>query len=236
MLCKLLAATEVAGNPGSHFHEPSIEAWLGYYDLKGNNFSSEQDALKAIFGAATKVGKSGSDVFGLRLQYDSFQFFADQLKALHPDEATDYERIEAIFGATLFIYLRRDDHLGQAISRLRAEQTGLWHRKADGSDLERNAPTRNAGYDHEIIQSYVQKTIEQNEQWARWFAEQSIKPLRISYDELSRRPQAVLSQILTGLGFDASLAETVPVQTAKLANETSTVWRSRFEAESKGSF
>lgn len=234
MLCKLLGTTEVAGNPGSHFHEPSIEAWIGYYDLEGNSFSSEQDALKAIFAAATKVGKSGSDVFGLRLQRDSFQFFADQLRALHPDEATDYERIEAAFGATLFIYLKREDHLGQAISRLRAEQTGLWHRKADGSDLERNAPTRNAGYDHDTIQSYVTKTIEQNEQWSRWFAEQSIIPLNISYEELSRRPQAVLSQILTSLGVDASLAETAPVQTAKLADETNTVWRSRFEAESKG--
>ncbi|MGJ8586498.1 MAG: Stf0 family sulfotransferase, partial [Marinosulfonomonas sp.] len=120
------------------------------------------------------------------------------------------------------------------ISRLRAEQTGLWHRKADGSDLERNAPTRDAGYDHDAIQSYVQLAIEQNEQWARWFAEQSIMPLKITYEELSRQPQAVLSQILTSLGIDASLAETVPIQTAKLADETNTFWRSRFEAESKG--
>jgi LPS sulfotransferase NodH len=234
MLCKLLGATEAAGNPGSHFHEPSIEAWLGYYDLKGGSFSSKQDALKAIFAAAAKVGKSESDIFGLRLQRDSFQFFADQLKVLHPNEATDFERIEAAFGVTLFIYLRREDHLGQAISRLRAEQTGLWHRKADGSDLERNAPTREAGYDHDTIQSYVQEAIEQNEQWARWFAEQSIMPLKISYEELSRRPQAVLTQILTSLDVDASLAETVPVQTAKLADETNTAWRSRFEVESKG--
>lgn len=236
MLCKLLAATEVAGNPGSHFHEPSIEAWLGYYGLKRNSCSTEQDVLKAIFAAAIKVGKGRSDIFGLRLQRDSFQFFADKLRVLHPDEATDNERIEAAFGATLFIYLKREDHLGQAISRLRAEQTGLWHRKADGSDLERNTPTRDAGYDHDTIHSYVQNAVEQNEQWARWFAEQSIKPLRISYDELSRRPQAVLSQILTGLGFDASLADTVPVQTAKLADETSTVWRSRFEAKSNGAY
>lgn len=236
MLCKLLAATEVAGNPGSHFHEPSIEAWLGYYDLKDNSFSTEQDVLTAIFAAATKEGKGGSDVFGLRLQRDSFQFFADKLRVLHPDEATDNERIEAAFGATLFIYLTREDHLGQAISRLRAEQTGLWHLNADGSDLERNAPTRDAGYDHDAIQSYVQKAIEQNEQWARWFAEQSIMPLKITYEELSRRPQAVLSQILTGLGFDASLADTVPIQTTKLADQTSTVWRSRFEAKSKEAF
>jgi LPS sulfotransferase NodH len=61
-------------------------------------------------------------------------------------------------------------------------------------------------------------------------------PLKISYEELSRRPQAVLSQILTSLGVDASLADTVPVQTAKLADETNTVWRSRFETESKGAF
>lgn len=70
-------------------------------------------------------------MFGLRLQRDSFAFFTDQLGLLQPTFASDRERMEAVFGKTRFIYLKREDHLDQAISRLRAQQTGLWHQKAD---------------------------------------------------------------------------------------------------------
>ena len=38
LLCKLLAATNVAGVPGSHFHVPSLEGWLAAYDLHENDF------------------------------------------------------------------------------------------------------------------------------------------------------------------------------------------------------
>lgn len=231
MLCKLLAATKIAGNPGSHFHEPSISAWLGYYDLEGQSFLSDQDALSAVFAAAIKVGKGETDVFGLRLQHDSFTFFTDQLRLMHPTFASDRERIEAAFGTTQFIYLKRQDHLDQAISRLRAQQTGLWHLKSDGSDLERNEPEHSGGYERQKIEAYVQQSIVQNDEWTRWFAEESIAPLVITYAELSRHPQAVLSRVLAHIGLDKSVADTVPVQTRKLADETNSAWRARYIAE-----
>lgn len=231
MLCKLLAATRIAGNPGSHFHEPSINAWLGYYDLEGQSFSSNQDTLAAVFTAAFEVGKGEADIFGLRLQRDSFPYFMDQLKLLHPASSSDRQRIEAAFGKTQFIYLKREDHLDQAISRLRAQQTGLWHLKADGSDLERKEPELAIGYERHKIDVYVQQAIAQNEEWTRWFAEQSIAPHVVTYAELSRNPQAALSRFLAHIGLDTSAADTVPAQTRKLADETNLAWRSRFIAE-----
>lgn len=232
MLCKLLAATRIAGNPGSHFHKPSMRAWLGYYDLERKSFSSEQDAISAVFTAALDVGKGETDVFGLRLQRYSFAFFTDQLKLLLPTFASDKERIEAAFGATQFIYLKREDHLDQAISRLRAQQTGLWHRKADGSDLERMQPEQTGGYERQKIEAYVQQATAQNEEWRRWFAKEAIAPLVMTYAELSRHPQAALARVLSHIGLDNSVADTVPVQTRKLADETNLEWRARFITES----
>ncbi|MEM9377779.1 MAG: Stf0 family sulfotransferase [Pseudomonadota bacterium] len=80
MLCKLLSATKIAGNPGSHFHEPSSSAWQGYYDLQGKIFSSSEEAIGTVFEAALEFGRGETNMFGLRLQRDSFAFFADQLK------------------------------------------------------------------------------------------------------------------------------------------------------------
>lgn len=232
MLCKLLAATKIAGNPGSHFHEPSLSAWQGYYDLQGNIFSSDEEAVAAVLAAALEVGKDETAIFDLRLQRDSFAFFTDQLKLLHPTVASDRERMEAAFGKIQFIYLKREDHLDQAISRLRAQQTGLWHLKADGSDLERMEPEHTGGYERQKIDAYVQQSIAPNEEWTRWFAEESIAPFVITYAELSRSPQVALSGVLAHIGLDKSVADTVPVQTKKLADETSLAWRTRFIAES----
>jgi trehalose 2-sulfotransferase len=235
MLCKLLAATKIAGNPGSLFHEPSIEAWLEDYGLEDAVHATREQALEAIFAAAIAQGKGDSEIFGLRLQRGSFKFFMEQLELLKPGKARDVDRIEAAFGPTLFIFLLREDRLDQAISRLRAEQTGLWHLRADGTELERMAPRREEGYDPNAIRTHMEELSNFNTAWRRWFDEQSIRPLKFSYETLSSRPEAVLAEILAALGLDSSLAKTVPPQTAKLADETNRDWRSRFEADSERS-
>ncbi|MDX8354662.1 Stf0 family sulfotransferase [Cognatiyoonia sp. IB215182] len=235
MLCKLLEATKIAGRPGSLFHEPSIDAWLEYYGFDSGNFLSREATLNAILDAAMKRGKAGSDIFGLRLQQRSFPFLAEQLAFLFPRQETDLERLEAAFGPALFIYLHREDRLGQAISRLRAEQTGLWHKRADGTDLERQAARREDRYDPDAIHAHLNEIAEQNEAWQRWFAEQSIKTLTITYEALSQYPQSTLAAILEALGLDASVAMRTPVQTSKLADRTNEDWRARFMFEAKPS-
>ena len=52
LLCKLLEATGVAGVPGSHFHDPSISDWLGYYDIKEEPALGERETLEKL--AATQ--------------------------------------------------------------------------------------------------------------------------------------------------------------------------------------
>ena len=140
LLCELLAATGVAGRPGSHFHVPSLEGWLEDYGLNERRFSSRREALRTVLIAARTRGTGDTGVFGLRMQRGSLGYFLQQLDALHPDLTSDVERIGAAFGLTVFVHLSRPDRLGQAISRVRAEQTGLWHRRADGTELERLAP------------------------------------------------------------------------------------------------
>jgi LPS sulfotransferase NodH len=233
MLCELLAETKVAGKPGSLFHEPSIGAWLDYYDLDAADFATRRDMLNGIFGAAKMRGKGKTDVCGVRLQRGSFAFFMEQLKFLYPDFASDVGRIEAAFGPTLFIHLSRQDKLDQAISCIRAEQTGLWHRRADGTDLERLEPRREDGYDPEAIRSQVAEFVDFDTAWRSWFEEQSVAPLEVSYETLSREPQNQLARILDTLGADGSIAQEIPTPTAKLADSTNRQWRDRFELASK---
>ncbi len=231
MLCRLLAATKIAGAPGSLFHDPSLEEWFAYYGVEPNDYPSRREALNAVFTAAIACGRGGTDVFGLRMQRGSFDHFMEQVGVLHPGKGSDIERIEAAFGPTLYIHLTRADRLDQAISRLRAEQTGLWHRRADGTELERLTPRREDRYDPEGIAGYMKELSDLDAAWEHWFEREALAPLRITYEELSDDPRPVLESILGALGLDVSAAGSVEPQTAKLADATSRAWRARFEAE-----
>ncbi len=142
LLCTLLQATGVAGNPGSHFHEPSVASWAGDHGVTPAPDENRRDLLARVFRAAQDTGRGRTGVFGLRLQRGSFDYFAGQLALLHPGPAGDAARMQAAFGPVLFIHLTREDKLAQAVSYVMATQTGLWHRAPDGRELERLSPPR----------------------------------------------------------------------------------------------
>lgn len=231
LLCKLLAATDTAGNPDSHFHSSSLSDWLDDYGLERTNFASERDALRAIFMAAVARGKGDTDIFGLRIQQGSFDYFLQQLELLLPGHMSGKERIEAEFGPTLFVHLTRQDRLDQAISRVRAEQTGLWHRNSDGTELERLAPPQEPRYDPKAINHHMEEAVTFDEAWEKWFEREAVDPFRVNYDALSKDPQTVLAQLLSALNLDPAQAKFVEVPTAKLADALSSKWRDQFESE-----
>ncbi len=231
LLCKLLAATGIAGRPGSHFHEPSLAEWLADYDLPAVPGRPERDTVAAVFAAAIDHGRGGTPIFGLRLQRHSFAFFSQKLALLHPEPAGDAARIEAAFGRTLFIHLTRADKVDQAVSLVRAEQTGLWHRAADGSELERTAPPREPVYDFEAIARTHAELTGYERDWADWFAREGLAPLRLTYDALSADPAGTLATVLEALGLPGEAAGGVTPGTARLADATSRDWVERFRAE-----
>lgn len=234
LLCTLLAKTGIAGRPGSHFHDPSLNEWLDDYGLRRTQFASRQDALVAVFAAARQRGTGDSALFGLRMQRGSFDYFMAQLEQLFPGRPNDVARIEAAFGTTTFIYLRRSDKLAQAVSRVMAEQTGLWHRHADGSELERLAPPKPPHYNRQAIARHMADLTRLEAEWETWFAAQNLTPHRISYDELAKAPQGTLATLLEVLGLDPAAARNIEPPTAKLAGAQSREWIERFSAETAG--
>lgn len=230
LLCRLLAATEQSGKPDSHFHSPSVIDWMDYYQLSNDNFANEQDLLAAIFRAAHTRGKGNTGIFGLRMQSNSFSFFLNKLATLcNNDQASsDVERIEHVFGKTLFIHLHRDNKLEQAISLVKANQTGLWHKAPDGTEIERTSAPQTPHYDADAIAHHLADLTEQESRWNAWFTEQALEPLRINYDELSANPSNVLVKVLRHLNLDTRIAHDISLPVAKLADGTSAQWAERF--------
>ncbi|NRG18139.1 sulfotransferase [Rhizobiales bacterium] len=233
LLCNLLAATGISGNPDSYFHSGSISDWLVCFNLKPETSASERDTLAAIFKAAIAKGSLDTGMFGLRLQRHSFDFFTRKLAVLHPEAGGDSERFEYAFGRTLFIHLTRLDKIRQAVSYVRAEQTGLWHVAPDGTELERLPSSNAPSYCAEDIKKCFDRFTTFDLDWKAWFDAQGIEPLRITYEKFSSDPIEVLREILDHLGLDRKAANGVIPGVAKLADEVNEDWAARFRMENE---
>ncbi len=234
LLCKLLSATGVAGAPNSYFHQPNISAWLKSLDLTPDISATRQETLREILSAAQQKGTSDSNIFGLRLMRKSFDFLMQQLDLLYPNLASDTERFNAAFGRTQYIHLTRDDKLAQAISLVKADQTGLWHMAPDGSELERMAPPQAPTYDPAQIMQQLAELTAYDRAWENWFKTEKITPLRVTYEALAADAAGNLVQILDRLGLDSEAAHGIKPGVAKLANEISVLWAQRFRVEHPG--
>lgn len=231
LLCKLLAATGKAGCPESYFHNPSISNWLDNFDLCPQDTHTKHDILGFIFDAARTRGTGNTGIFGMRLQRKSFSFFTEQIQILHTGFSNDAERFQAAFGNTLFIHLTRANKLEQAISFVKATQTGLWHIAPDGTEIERLSEPQEPVYDAKEIAKQIANLTALDTAWQDWFFKEKIKPFRITYDALSANPEAVLAQVLEQLGVDKAAAKGIKPRVAKLADATSRVWAERYLAK-----
>jgi LPS sulfotransferase NodH len=227
----MLTATGAAGQPDSYFFGTSLEGWLGDLGIAREETADEREILQAAFRAAHVKGRNGTNVFGLRMQGHSFEFFCEKLAILHPGRLSDRERFQHAFGTTLFLHLTRPDKVDQAVSYLKAQQTGLWHVAPDGSELERLAPHREPRYDGEDIRACVETMSAYDRDWNDWFAREGIEPLRISYDDLSADPIGILRHILDRLGLDQAAADSVRPGVRKLADSTNREWVARYLSE-----
>ncbi|MEZ0335372.1 MAG: Stf0 family sulfotransferase, partial [Gemmatimonadales bacterium] len=121
--------------------------------------------------------------------------------------------------------------LGQAISLVKAEQTGLWHVAPDGTEIERLAPPQEPQYDFARLHREVAKLEAYDAAWHAWFDAQGIVPLRIGYESLSADPAATLIRVCAALGLPSPDAEDVKPGVAKLADATSLDWTRRYRAD-----
>jgi LPS sulfotransferase NodH len=234
LLCRMLEATGLCGVPDSHFHAPSVAAWLDDHDMPAEGYVNEDEALKAALRAGKCAGQGATGMFGLRLQRHSARFFLEQLRRLHPLQRSDLARIEAEFGPTRFVYLTRESKLDQAISYIKAQQTGLWHMAPDGREIERLSPPGQPVYDRAAIAAQIVAFEADDRDWTAWFRREEINPLCISYEALARQPSGTLQEVLSYLGVVGESAAQMAPPVARLSDETNRAWAARYRAGTDG--
>ena len=162
---------------------------------------------------------------------DYLDALSETLDQIFPGLPSDVRRFERAFGNILYIHLSRANKVAQAISLVKAEQSGLWHVAPDGTEIERLAPPQDPHYDLKRIQREVAALEAYDAAWDEWFKQQKVSPLRVQYETLAEDPVRSMVRICEALGVEAPETESVKPGVAKLANEISLDWIRRYDSD-----
>ncbi|MEM9139226.1 MAG: Stf0 family sulfotransferase [Pseudomonadota bacterium] len=222
MLCGMLADAG-AGWPASYFREKTMADRMVRLGVAGG-----PDAFPAYLDAVRRTGSAGTEICGIRLMQENAAALFCTLGVLFPDAEGDLSRLEAAFGPVSFIHLSRRDKLAQAVSYIRARQSGLWHRGAGGQAIEALESIESKGYAHDRIAEIVATYRREDAAWTDWFTDQGITPISVTYEDLAAAPQKELGRILAALSLDATKANAITPATQPMADPESRAWIQRF--------
>jgi len=135
-----------------------------------------------------------------------------------------------LFGAPIeWIRIRREDRLREAVSYLRAEQSGVWKSGGPGT-----RGTRPAGpvYDPARIAELMCRFTDDERGWEGYLSARGARPLEITYEQLDRTYEVTMRLVLDHVG-----ATNVPVPVRQLrrqADALSQEWVERYRSDSIG--
>jgi len=207
LLLGLLESTGVAGHPQAYFRAPDEPLWAERWGLPPTYDYGD------YVRAALAHGRTGNGVFGAKLMWDTFQELSGRL----PFE-----------GETRFVYAHRDDIVAQAVSWLRAEQTGAWVLGGSG-EISGAAPTGRAPrYDERRIAELIHTIEEHNAGWEAWFASAGVTPHRVRYEDLAADPVGTTREILAFLGLSLPEGRGITPRHRRQADSLNDDWARRY--------
>lgn len=197
LLCRALRSTGILGQPREYLGSPAYR----------RSIEKDADKLEALIGEAS----TPNGVYGLKVFTHDFD---NSRKSRWPSRLPNLH----------FVYLERRDVLGQAISLVRADQTGQYH---SGDDTGSSAR-----YDAARIARAIRRITANQQRWRSYFARNGIEPLWLVYEDFSGDLDLVVARIAEYIGLDAvPRVRSEEVRLNVQRDAISSEWRSRFIAE-----
>lgn len=201
--CDVLSGTGLLGRPREYFNGHARRR----YDDPGYPDEPGQQVDRILTMGATPNG-----VYGLKI-----------FPGLH-DLVAPHIRWTQVLPNLTFVRFRRRDVLGQALSWVRAAQTGRF-RAADPA-------TGEAFYDADAIAQRVRQICQRGARWDMFFARTGIEPLEIAYEDALRDPQAAVASVARAVGLGDGPEIVLQPSSFRLQRDgLSAEWRARFIAE-----
>lgn len=234
LLCRVLWDTGGAGAPKEYLNPMQVRDWearlgatagrrLAYGLLvgraaglaRGRGWS--KDRLAAHLERVRTRRSDASGRFGLKIHYHHLEgWFLGRGWS-----------IDELLAPRRWVRIVRNDRVAQAVSWARALQSGRWaaHQRA----------TLPSVYRARQIDRLVAEIDRQEAGWDAFFAQRSVQPMRVSYEELVSDIPETVRRVLDYLGVsDAATARVAEPDLRPLSDETSARWIARYRAATRG--
>jgi LPS sulfotransferase NodH len=198
-LCEMLSATGLLGRPAEMLNTEVIRRFVVDYPEE----VSDQISIAKI------VSTTANGCFSIKLNPWLFDRISQN------DDWLNY------FPSPQFVRISRADLLGQAISLVRARQTGKWIASHD----ENGALV----FDESAIALAIKEIVRNRARWDAYFGRNAIEPLCVKYEDLQRKPNGIISDIGLLMGeriktYRFKVSGKLGVQRDELSSE----WKDRF--------
>ena len=217
LLCSILRSTGIAGSPEEHFLSKPGETWE-------KRWGSPSRA--AYVQQVLRKNTTANGVFGIVVMWSYFEQMLQLLQEI-PEykNLNEAELLAAVFHKPKYIWIRRRNHVEQAVSWAMACQTGVWTQKREEKSQPHDAPK----FDFKVIDEWCKRIAAHDEGWANYFRENQIEPLVLFYEDVVASHRAAAEDILKFLRLPFPTGIEIPAPAVeKQATPISEEWTARY--------
>lgn len=222
-----------------HFTPRSGSSWLTDILAATRKLGHANEIFNPTFvpRIAEAVGATDMDEYAQRIKRRfntqgvfGFEVTAHQLKAVFEN----YAAFQAYFPTAAHFWLIREDIVIQAVSLAKMVSTKVAHTKGAADASVAHADAQFA-YDGPLIRKWLDHIRAAEVQSERWFDENGISPLRMSYETIIPLGAHGMVGVIAGhLGVPTPDLANVPVGHEKLGTSKNTQFADRFREENAG--
>lgn len=247
LLCEILKNTHLVGYPEEYFDalkstgvpRRPLEYFTGAIDeallniLKDRNHPDEEQrqpppgmSFEAYVNSIIERSTTANGVFSTKLMWN---YFPDFISKLHDipryHELATPSLLAAVFPDPRYIFVKRRDKLGQAVSLWKGIQTWVW-RAEDAPGLNGKKQASHDLTFHFGAIDHLSQQLEQNEQaWQNFFDDHHIQPFTIVFEDFITSQEETTQAVLRFLGIAIPPDSTfVPPRMHRQADELSASW------------
>jgi len=213
LLCSILESTGIAGFPREHFLSKPGETWEKRWGAP-SRVAYVQNVLRQNTGA--------NGVFGTVVMWSYFERMLEMLREIPAyKKLNEPQLLAAVFCQPKYIWMRRRNHVEQAVSWAIACQTGIWTQNVE----EKSQPQAIPKFDFKVIDEWCNRIEAHDKGWEGYFNQNQIEPLILFYEDVVASHCAAAKRVLEFLRLPFEPDIEIPSLTVeKQANRISEEW------------
>lgn len=221
LLCDALAASGIAGIPQEYASPEDVSSWRDFHGFPTH---------PAYFFAYPDLCRTPNQVCGVKLMWPQFLSWQENARRYLRSSASPRRLVTGLIGNPRLIRLVRRDVLRQAISWVRARQTGIWSRRRDDNDRAMHAATVRdstpalAHYNASLLRDAIERISRQNHLWDDLAAQWNVPVLVVAYEDMIADYAAAVAAVLHFLALPARNIVDRPPALVRQADATSEEW------------